>query len=391
MVSRGLGSAVAHGDRVTHMLVELGQGGRPEDHLVRPLEAVPREEWRLHRGARVGAEDGHRPAVELQRVEVHPGEPGHVRVVAEQAVRLALGEVLVAGEARQQHGVPVPSVERRTRDERVEAGAEREGGGHHGDGQHGTEDGRAHGNGVAPAHRAPGRSGPRPPPAPAGPTRPSPGPRPTSVRRSPGCGPPPGGARPGRPGTTERAPRTTMSTRTPNRAPSSRTPLRASGTPAAPGRWGRAGRARPPPPRPGASPRTTEPRMPISPSSTVVAGPAPRARSTPSSSAPERSWRPITCRAMRARPVRRSPRRRRGRWPRAVWIARPWPRRVPGPPLPSSPPAAVRRFPGDAVDLGLSRRASPGAPPSACRALPEYVAQHCAICRVSAGVKSATC
>ena len=60
------------------------------------------------------------------------------------------GEVLVAREARQQHGVPVPPVERRMRDEGVQAGSEGERGGHHGDGQDGTEDRRADGTALRP-------------------------------------------------------------------------------------------------------------------------------------------------------------------------------------------------------------------------------------------------
>ena len=45
--------------------------------------------------------------------------------------------------------VPVPSVEGRVRDERVEAGAEGDGGDHHHDGQGRADDGRAHGHRVA--------------------------------------------------------------------------------------------------------------------------------------------------------------------------------------------------------------------------------------------------
>ena len=55
-----------------HVRVELGQRGGPEDHLVRAVEAVPREERGLHRGAGVCAEDRDGAAVDLQRCRSTP-------------------------------------------------------------------------------------------------------------------------------------------------------------------------------------------------------------------------------------------------------------------------------------------------------------------------------
>ena len=83
-------TSVAHRDGVAQMQVERGHRGRPEDHLVRRIEAVPGEERGLHLGTGAAPENRHPLAVEFQGAEVHPTESRHVGVVVEQSGRLVL-------------------------------------------------------------------------------------------------------------------------------------------------------------------------------------------------------------------------------------------------------------------------------------------------------------
>ena len=73
---------------------------------------------------------------------------GDVVVLRKERGRLVGGQILRAGEAGQHRVVPVPSVQRRVRDEVIQAGPERHRRHGHRHGQDGAEDRRSHGGGV---------------------------------------------------------------------------------------------------------------------------------------------------------------------------------------------------------------------------------------------------
>ena len=140
--------AVAGVDRVAQMFVQLGQGGCAEHDLVGCFEAVSGQQWRSEGGVRVAAEDRDGLPVDPQVLEADARPPLTFGILVEELGGL-LSVQVDAAPWWFERVVPVPAVERGMRDERVEAGPERQRGGHDDDRQCRAEDGRAHGHRVA--------------------------------------------------------------------------------------------------------------------------------------------------------------------------------------------------------------------------------------------------
>ena len=125
------------------LLVQLRQGGRAEDDLVLVLDGVPgqyrRADRRLGRGVAGFEEERDTLAVDLGVVVVVAVPRDDIGIVVEERERLRGRRV-----AGVQQVTEVPPVERRMRDQGLQAAAEGEGGHDQRHGQHGPQQGRAH-------------------------------------------------------------------------------------------------------------------------------------------------------------------------------------------------------------------------------------------------------
>ena len=320
---------VGHGDVLAEVLVQLRHRGRAEDDLTRSVDTVAAQDGRRDGRVDVLHEERHALAVDLHVVERGAAVGGDVPVALQQREGTC-GTLPLARSDRVEDVRPVPSVQGRAGDQGLQAAPERQRRHHERDGEHRPEQRRAHGDGAAALDpvRAPcaprRRRGPRGRPVTATATTRAPVVDRIRGRSAVRCGAVAYARRTAIAlRSTKRArtpkPRTVQSNEIPLDGYTGRTgPSGASGD-SADGDHRRQQR----------SERGSTATMPMRPSSTVSAGPAPRARSIWRSPASSGTAAPSTGRRSGAPPGGRWRRRPQVRWRSASASDPPWRRPVP--------------------------------------------------------------